>query len=72
VDDPIGELTPRELDVLSLMAAGRSNQAIGENLTLSLRTVESHIASIFSKLGLEVEAEGHRRVQAVVAFLRRP
>jgi DNA-binding NarL/FixJ family response regulator len=72
VDDPIGELTPRELDVLSLMAAGRSNQAIGELLTLSLRTVESHIANIFSKLGLEVEAEGHRRVQAVVAFLRRP
>ena len=73
IDDPIEELTERELDVLSLMAEGLSNQAIQQRLNLtSVRTVESHIAEIFSKLGLEPEPDGHRRVLAVVAFLRRP
>lgn len=72
VGDPIEDLTAREVEVLSLMAEGRSNQAISERLTLSPRTVEAHIASIFSKLGLEPEPDGHRRVLAVVAFLRRP
>jgi DNA-binding NarL/FixJ family response regulator/class 3 adenylate cyclase len=72
LNDPIESLTPRELEVLSLMAEGLSNQAISDRLTLGLRTVEAHIAAIFAKLGLEPEAEGHRRVLAVVAFLRRP
>jgi DNA-binding NarL/FixJ family response regulator len=72
IDDPLGDLTSREVEVLSLMAEGRSNQSISERLTISLRTVETHVASIFTKLGLEPEGEGHRRVQAVVAYLRRP
>jgi DNA-binding NarL/FixJ family response regulator len=72
VDDPIEGLSAREIEVLSLMAEGLSNQAISERLTLGVRTVEAHIATIFSKLGLEPESDAHRRVLAVVAFLRRP
>jgi DNA-binding NarL/FixJ family response regulator len=71
LDDPMENLSARELDVLSLMAEGLSNQAISERLVLGLRTIEAHIASIFSKLGLEPETDAHRRVMAVVAFLRR-
>ncbi|MGH3081246.1 MAG: response regulator [Gaiellaceae bacterium] len=68
--DPIEELTPRERDVLELMAEGRSNQAIGERLFITPRAVEKHITSIFGKLGLPPAPEDHRRVLAVLAFLR--
>jgi DNA-binding NarL/FixJ family response regulator/class 3 adenylate cyclase len=68
--DPIDELTPREREVLELMAEGRSNQAIGERLFITPRAVEKHITSIFGKLGLPPASEDHRRVLAVLAFLR--
>jgi DNA-binding NarL/FixJ family response regulator len=67
---PLDELTPREREVLSLMAEGRSNRGICEKLVLSPKTIETHVNSIFTKLGLVPEAEGHRRVLAVLAFLR--
>jgi len=67
--DPVHDLSDRERDVLRLMAEGRSNQAIGGRLFLSSRTVEAHIRSIFTKLGLSAGAEDHRRVLAVLAFL---
>jgi len=67
--DPLQDLSDREHDVLRLMAEGRSNQAIGDRLFLSPRTVEAHIRSIFTKLGLSPAAEDHRRVLAVLAFL---
>ena len=65
-------LTAREYDVLSLMAEGRSNRAIADRLGLAARTVESHIASIFMKLGLEPENDDHRRVLAVLSYLKQP
>jgi DNA-binding NarL/FixJ family response regulator len=68
--DPVAELTPRELEVLELMAEGRSNQAIGERLFITPRAVEKHVTSIFTKLGLPATAEDHRRVLAVLAYLR--
>ena len=68
--DPVGELTPREREVLELMAEGRSNQAIAERMFVTLRAVEKHVTSIFSKLSLPATAEDHRRVLAVLAFLR--
>jgi DNA-binding NarL/FixJ family response regulator len=67
---PLDELTPREREILALMAEGRSNAAIAERLTLDLRTVEGHVRAIFSKLGLEPTTEDHRRVLAVLAYLR--
>ena len=67
--DPVQDLSGRERDVLRLMAEGRSNQAISDRLFLSSRTVEAHIRSIFTKLGLSAGAEDHRRVLAVLAFL---
>ena len=68
--DPLEELTPREREVLGLMAEGRSNQAISERLFITLRAVEKHVTSIFTKLGLPAAAEDHRRVLAVLTFLR--
>jgi DNA-binding NarL/FixJ family response regulator/class 3 adenylate cyclase len=68
--DPIDELTPREREVLELMAEGRSNQAIGERLFVTPRAVEKHITSIFGKLRLPQAPDDHRRVLAVLAFLR--
>ena len=70
-DDPISELTPRETEVLELMAEGRSNQAIGERLVITPRAVEKHVTSIFGKLGLAAAVEDHRRVLAVLAYLNR-
>jgi DNA-binding NarL/FixJ family response regulator/class 3 adenylate cyclase len=68
--DPIDDLTPREREVLELMAEGRSNQAIGERLFITPRAVEKHITNIFGKLRLPPAPEDHRRVLAVLAFLR--
>jgi DNA-binding NarL/FixJ family response regulator len=68
---PLDQLTERELEVLALMAEGRSNHAIGQSLYLSPKTVEFHVRLIFQKLGLEQSAADHRRVLAVLAFLRR-
>jgi DNA-binding NarL/FixJ family response regulator len=70
VDKPLEELTDRERDVLGLMAEGRSNQAIADVLVISGRAVEKHVASIFTKLHLPPAPEDHRRVLAVLAFLR--
>ena len=69
-DDPLAELSPREREVLELMAEGRSNQAIAERLFVTLRAVEKHVTSIFVKLRLPATAEDHRRVLAVLALLR--
>ena len=66
----VSSLTEREREILALMAEGRSNQAIGESLFLSPKTVETHVGSIFSKLGLMPAADDHRRVLAVLMFLR--
>jgi DNA-binding NarL/FixJ family response regulator len=68
-DARLGELTEREREVLGLMAEGRSNQAIADRLVVTPKTVEAHIASIFSKLELLPAAEDHRRVLAVLAYL---
>lgn len=67
---PLAELTSAELDVLRLMAEGRSNQAIADSLFVSLGTVEKRIAAVFAKLGLRQEVELNRRVAAVLIYLR--
>jgi DNA-binding NarL/FixJ family response regulator len=67
--DPLDELTDREREVLALMAEGRSNQAIADRLFVTGKTVEAHIASIFSKLELVPAPDDHRRVLAVLAYL---
>jgi DNA-binding NarL/FixJ family response regulator len=69
-DDPIDHLTPREREVLGLMAEGRSNQGIAERLVVTERAVEKHVTSIFGKLRLPAAPEDHRRVLAVLAYLR--
>ena len=69
-DDPLDEITPREREVLELMAEGRSNQAIADRMFVTLRAVEKHVTSIFSKLGLPASTNDHRRVLAVLLFLR--
>jgi DNA-binding NarL/FixJ family response regulator len=68
--DPLADLTPREREVLALMAEGRSNQGICRALWLSPKTVETHIRGAFAKLGIQEAAEDNRRVLAVLAFLR--
>ena len=67
---PLDELTGREREVLALIAEGRSNQAIADLLVLSPKTVEAHVGRVFAKLGLDESPDYHRRVLAVLAFLR--
>jgi DNA-binding NarL/FixJ family response regulator len=69
-DDPIARLTPREREVLLLMAEGSSNQGIADKLVITLRAVEKYVSSIFGKLGLPSTGSESRRVLAVLAFLR--
>ncbi|GAB3616914.1 response regulator transcription factor [Okibacterium endophyticum] len=69
--DPLDELTPREREVLGLMAEGRTNQGIATQLVIGVGAVEKNVTSIFSKLGLEDSGSDHRRVLAVLAFLQR-
>ena len=69
--NPLDDLSPRERDVLELMAQGRSNKGIAEELVVTPAAVEKHITAIFSKLGVSAESADHRRVLAVLAFLRR-
>jgi DNA-binding NarL/FixJ family response regulator len=68
-DDPVARLSPREREVMELMAEGRSNHAIGQRLFISPRAVEKHVTSIFTKLALPAAADDHRRVLAVLTFL---
>jgi DNA-binding NarL/FixJ family response regulator len=69
-DDPLATLTPRERDVLELMATGSSNQGIADKLVITLRAVEKYVSSIFGKLGLPSTGSESRRVLAVLMFLR--
>jgi DNA-binding NarL/FixJ family response regulator len=68
-DDPLAELTPREREVLGLMAEGRSNAGIARALWVTEGTVEKHVHSILSKLPLAESEDDHRRVLAVITFL---
>jgi DNA-binding NarL/FixJ family response regulator len=68
--DPLGELTPREREVLELMASGSSNQGIADALVITLRAAEKHVSSVFSKLGIPSTGSESRRVLAVLMFLR--
>jgi DNA-binding NarL/FixJ family response regulator len=69
-DDPLDALTPREREVMELIAEGRSNQAIADRMFVTLRAVEKHVTSIFTKLDLPASTDDHRRVLAVLAFMR--
>ena len=68
--DPLRDLTPREHEVLALMAEGRSNRGIADRLVVGDKTVETHVAAILGKLGLESATDDHRRVLAVLTYLR--
>ena len=69
-DGPLDELTPREREVLGLMAEGRSNGAIAETLVVTEGAVEKHVSNIFMKLGLPPSEQDHRRVLAVLTWMR--
>jgi DNA-binding NarL/FixJ family response regulator len=69
-DDPLEALTPREREILVLMAEGRSNQGIADRLVITLRAVERHVSTIFGKLGLPSTGTESRRVLAVLLYLR--
>jgi DNA-binding NarL/FixJ family response regulator len=69
-DDPLAELTPREHQVLALVAEGRTNASIAKELWLTEKTVETHVRSILGKLDLPLDGDTHRRVLAVVTYLR--
>jgi DNA-binding NarL/FixJ family response regulator len=69
-DDPLYVLTPREREVLALMAEGRSNQGIADRLVITERAVEKHVTAILDKLGITPTPDDHRRVLAVLTFLR--
>ncbi len=69
-EDPLAELTPREREVLGLMAEGLSNHAIAERLVVTERAVEKHVTNIFGKLGFPSEPDNHRRVLAVLVYVR--
>jgi DNA-binding NarL/FixJ family response regulator len=69
-EDPLDELTPREREVLSLMAEGYSNSGIAAKLVVTERAVEKHVTNVFSKLGFGSEPDHHRRVLAVLTFVR--
>jgi DNA-binding NarL/FixJ family response regulator len=68
-DDQLAELTPREREVLELMAEGRSNQGIADKLVITIRSVEKYVSSIFGKLGLPSDGTESRRVLAVLLYL---
>jgi DNA-binding NarL/FixJ family response regulator len=68
--DPLATLTPREREVLELMAEGRTNAAIAARMVVGVGAVEKNVTSIFQKLGLEDSGDDHRRVLAVLAFLQ--
>ena len=70
-DDPLDDLTPKEREVLGFMAEGRSNQGIADQLVVSVAAVERHITNIFAKLDLGPTTTDHRRVMAVLEYLRR-
>jgi DNA-binding NarL/FixJ family response regulator len=69
-DDPLNSLTPREHEVLTLVAEGRSNKGIGERLVITERAVQKHVTSIFMKLDLPQSDDDHRRILAVLAYVR--
>jgi DNA-binding NarL/FixJ family response regulator len=70
LDDPLQRLTPREREVLELMASGHSNQGIADRLVITLRAVEKYVSTVFDKLGIPSTSSQSRRVLAVLLYLR--